>query len=123
MSTNPIRRVAILGAGVMGAQIAAHCINTRIPVILFDLETPTEGGESAYKIISNSINALKKLKPAPLGLPEDAELIRSAHYGADLPLLSECDLVIEAAKLFMARSRLKRAKRAPYSNFISTFAA
>ena len=96
MSTNPIRRVAILGAGVMGAQIAAHCINTRIPVILFDLETPTEGGESAYKIISNSINALKKLKPAPLGLPEDAELIRSAHYGADLPLLSECDLVIEA---------------------------
>lgn len=44
MSTNPIRRVAILGAGVMGAQIAAHCINTRIPVILFDLETPTEGG-------------------------------------------------------------------------------
>ena len=89
----PIRQVAVLGAGVMGAQIAAHCINARVPVILFDL--PAKEGPS-NAIADKAVANLKKLSPAPFGLAEDAAQIRSANYATDLPLLAGCDLVIEA---------------------------
>ena len=94
MSQNfPIRQVAVLGAGVMGAQIAAHCINARVPVILFDLPAK-EGSKNA--IAERAVANLKKLSPAPLGLAQEAELIRCANYDDDLELLRGCDLVIEA---------------------------
>ncbi|HSI51645.1 MAG TPA: 3-hydroxyacyl-CoA dehydrogenase/enoyl-CoA hydratase family protein [Ideonella sp.] len=88
-----VRKVAVLGAGVMGAQIAAHLVNVKVPVVLFDLPAK-EGPKSgiALKAIAN----LKKLKPAPLGLAEDAELIQPANYEEHLELLAGCDLVIEA---------------------------
>ena len=94
MSQNfPIRQVAVLGAGVMGAQIAAHCVNARVPVILFDLPA-REGPKNA--IAERAVANLKKLSPAPLGLAQEAELIRCANYDDDLALLAGCDLVIEA---------------------------
>jgi 3-hydroxyacyl-CoA dehydrogenase (EC 1.1.1.35) len=89
----PIRQVAVLGAGVMGAQIAAQCINARVPVILFDLPAK-EGPKSA--IADKAVANLKKLNPAPFGLVDDAVQIRSANYETDLSLLASCDLVIEA---------------------------
>ncbi len=89
----PIRQVAVLGAGVMGAQIAAHCINARVPVILFDL--PAKDG-AKNGVVAKAIANLKKLSPAPLGLAAQADLIRIANYDDDLALLRECDLVIEA---------------------------
>lgn len=93
MSRFNVRKVAVLGAGVMGAQIAAHLVNVKVPVVLFDLPAK-EGPKSgiALKAIAN----LKKLKPAPLGLAADAELIQPANYEEHLALLGECDLVIEA---------------------------
>ena len=93
-----VRQVAVLGAGVMGAQIAAHLVNLKVPVLLFDLPSETGAGGSASKsgIATRAIENLKKLKPAPLGLPEDAALIRPANYEEHLDLLSGCDLVIEA---------------------------
>ncbi len=94
MSQNqPIRQVAVLGAGVMGAQIAAHCINARVPVVLFDLAA-REGRKNA--IAERAVANLKKLSPAPLGLAAEASLIRCANYDDDLALLRDCDLVIEA---------------------------
>ncbi|MDE2255381.1 MAG: 3-hydroxyacyl-CoA dehydrogenase, partial [Betaproteobacteria bacterium] len=89
----PIRQVAVLGAGVMGAQIAAHCINARVPVILFDLPAK-EGPKNA--IAEKAVANLKKLNPAPFGLSNEAALIRTANYEDDLALLASCDLVIEA---------------------------
>ena len=89
----PIRQVAVLGAGVMGAQIAAHCINARVPVILFDLPAK-EGLKNA--IAERAVANLKKLNPAPFGLSNEAGLIRTANYEDDLALLASCDLVIEA---------------------------
>jgi 3-hydroxyacyl-CoA dehydrogenase len=83
----------VLGAGVMGAQIAAHLVNVKVPVILFDLAAK-EGAKNG--IVSKAIDGLKKLKPAPLGVPEDAVLIQAANYEEHLSLLAECDLVIEA---------------------------
>ncbi len=88
-----VKKVAVLGAGVMGAQIAAHLVNVRVPVVLFDLPAK-EGPKNG--IVTKAIDNLKKLKPAPLGVPEDAELIQAANYEEHLALLGECDLVIEA---------------------------
>ncbi|CAH2786136.1 MAG: 3-hydroxyacyl-CoA dehydrogenase [fadN-fadA-fadE operon] (EC / Enoyl-CoA hydratase [fadN-fadA-fadE operon] (EC [uncultured Caballeronia sp.] len=93
MSTLNIRKVAVLGAGVMGAQIAAYLINARVPVLLFDLpakEGPKNG--IALKVIDN----LKKLSPAPLGVKDDAQYIEPANYDDDIERLKECDFVIEA---------------------------
>jgi len=89
----PVRKVAVLGAGVMGAQIAAHLVNNKVAVILFDLPAK-EGPKSGIAL--KAIDNLKKLKPAPLGIPEDAALIEPANYEEHLARLAECDLVIEA---------------------------
>ena len=93
MNRFPIRKVAVLGAGVMGAQIAAHLVNCNVPVVLFDLPAK-EGPKNG--IVTKAIDNLKKLKPAPLGAPEDAARIQAANYEEHLALLGECDLVIEA---------------------------
>jgi 3-hydroxyacyl-CoA dehydrogenase len=88
-----VRKVAVLGAGVMGAQIAAHLVNCRVPVVLFDLAAKDgpKGG-----VVAKAVDNLKKLKPAPLGVPEDAAQIEQANYDEHLDRLAGCDLVIEA---------------------------
>ncbi|MBN8507597.1 MAG: 3-hydroxyacyl-CoA dehydrogenase/enoyl-CoA hydratase family protein [Burkholderiales bacterium] len=88
-----VRKVAVLGAGVMGAQIAAHLVNCRVPVVLFDLAAK-EGPKSGIAL--KAIDNLKKLKPSPLGVAEEAALIEPANYDEHLGLLAGCDLVIEA---------------------------
>ena len=93
MSKFKVKKVAVLGAGVMGAQIAAHLVNCKVPVILFDLPAK-EGPKNG--IVTKAVEGLKKLKPAPLGVPEDAALIVQANYEEHMHLLGECDLVIEA---------------------------
>jgi 3-hydroxyacyl-CoA dehydrogenase len=93
MNRFPVRKVAVLGAGVMGAQIAAHLVNVKVPVVLFDLPAK-EGPKNG--IVTRAVENLKKLKPAPLGVPEDSALIQQANYEEHLALLGECDLVIEA---------------------------
>jgi 3-hydroxyacyl-CoA dehydrogenase len=93
MSRFQVKKVAVLGAGVMGAQIAAHLVNVKVPVILFDLAAK-EGPKNG--IVIKAVEGLKKLKPAPLGVPEDAALIQQANYEENMELLKECDLIIEA---------------------------
>ena len=93
MSRFQVRKVAVLGAGVMGAQIAAHLVNVKVPVILFDLSAK-EGPKNG--IVSKAVEGLKKLKPSPLGVAADAALIGQANYEEHLELLKDCDLVIEA---------------------------
>ncbi|MDP3709831.1 MAG: 3-hydroxyacyl-CoA dehydrogenase/enoyl-CoA hydratase family protein [Polaromonas sp.] len=93
MTRFPVRKVAVLGAGVMGAQIAAHLVNCKVPVVLFDLPAK-EGPKNG--IVTKAVEGLKKLKPAPLGVPEDAALIQQANYEEHMGLLKECDLIIEA---------------------------
>ena len=102
MNRFQVRKVAVLGAGVMGAQIAAHLVNVKVPVVLFDLAaTPNDGASAPSSssktfIVTKAVDGLKKLKPAPLGIPEDAALIEPANYDEHLDKLRECDLVIEA---------------------------
>ncbi|MCB1796260.1 MAG: 3-hydroxyacyl-CoA dehydrogenase, partial [Candidatus Competibacteraceae bacterium] len=79
MSSNAaaIRRVAVLGAGVMGAQIAAHLANADVPVVLFDL--PAKDGDP-NRIVTEAIANLVKLNPAPFAVRERAESIQPANY-------------------------------------------
>ncbi|MDO9403647.1 MAG: 3-hydroxyacyl-CoA dehydrogenase/enoyl-CoA hydratase family protein [Polaromonas sp.] len=93
MSRFQVKKVAVLGAGVMGAQIAAHLVNLKVPVVLFDLPAK-EGPKNG--IVIKAIEGLKKLKPAPLGVPEDAALIGQANYEEHMDVLKGCDLIIEA---------------------------
>ncbi len=88
-----VRKVAVLGAGVMGAQIAAHLANVRVPVVLFDLPAK-EGLKNG--VVTKAVEGLKKLKPAPLGINDDAVLIVQANYEEHLEQLRDCDLIIEA---------------------------
>ncbi len=93
MSNFIVKKVAVLGAGVMGAQIAAHCVNARVPVVLFDLPAK-EGPKNG--IVLRAIENLKKLSPAPLGNKDHAALIEVANYEDNLDVLAGCDLIIEA---------------------------
>ena len=93
MSNFIVKKVAVLGAGVMGAQIAAHCVNARVPVVLFDLPAK-EGPKNG--IVLRAIDNLKKLSPAPLGNKDHAALIEVANYEDNLDVLQGCDLIIEA---------------------------
>ncbi|PUB81973.1 MAG: 3-hydroxyacyl-CoA dehydrogenase [gamma proteobacterium symbiont of Ctena orbiculata] len=87
------KRVAILGAGVMGAQIAAHFTNAGIPSLLFDL--PKEGMDKSA-IAKQAIKSLMKQKPEPLAVATNASRITPCNYDDDLEKLIDCDLVIEA---------------------------
>ena len=88
-----VRRAAVLGAGVMGAQIAAHLANADVPVVLFDLAAK-EGDPNG--IVKKALDGLKKLDPAPVASKERLAHIDAANYEQHLALLGECDLVIEA---------------------------
>src|SRR5918993_101565 len=93
MSRFQVKKVAVLGAGVMGAQIAAHLVNVKVPVVLFDLPAK-EGPKNG--IVTKAIEGLKKLKPSPLGVSDDAALIQRANYEEHMEQLKDCDLIIEA---------------------------
>lgn len=103
-----IKKAAVLGAGTMGAGIAAHLSNAGIPTLLLDI-APNEltEAESAKgltlespqvrnRIVNSLFDAAKKLKPAPFMLADNAKLITTGNFTDDLEKLKECDLVIEA---------------------------
>ncbi|MCR4304253.1 MAG: 3-hydroxyacyl-CoA dehydrogenase/enoyl-CoA hydratase family protein [Gallionella sp.] len=94
MSANfQIRKVAVLGAGVMGAQIAAHLVNANVETLLFEL--PAKEGDSNGNV-NKALDGLKKLEPAPAASPAKISFIQPANYEQHLEKLRECDLVIEA---------------------------
>lgn len=88
-----VKHAAVLGAGVMGAQIAAHLANAGISVTLFDLSAP-EGDRNG--IVNKALTGLKKLDPAPLASPSRLARITPANYDDHLESLRDCDLIIEA---------------------------
>ncbi|THF62921.1 3-hydroxyacyl-CoA dehydrogenase/enoyl-CoA hydratase family protein [Pseudothauera nasutitermitis] len=120
MNRLDIRKVAVLGAGVMGAQIAAHCANADVPVLLFDLPAP-EGKPNA--VVDKALAGLKKLDPAPLATKDRLQFIDAANYGADLEKLRDCDLIIEAIAEKMEWKLDLYAKVAPHIRADAVFAS
>lgn len=91
--TKRVRKAAVLGAGVMGAQIAGHLANAGVPVVLFEL--PAKEGDKSG-MAKKAIASLQKLKPAPYAAKGIEQAITPANYEDDLEQLRDCDLVIEA---------------------------
>jgi 3-hydroxyacyl-CoA dehydrogenase len=88
-----VRKAAVLGAGVMGAQIAAHLVNANVSAVLYELPA-TEGDPNGN--VLKAVENLRKLEPSPLATPARANLIQPANYRQHLEELKDCDLVIEA---------------------------
>ncbi|MEO6075421.1 MAG: 3-hydroxyacyl-CoA dehydrogenase NAD-binding domain-containing protein, partial [Dokdonella sp.] len=109
--TLPVRKAAVLGAGVMGAQIAAHLTNAGVETILFDL--PAKEG-LPNGIVLKALANLNKLSPAPLADNALGAAITPANYDQDLALLEGCDLIIEAIAERMDWKRDLYHKIAPY---------
>jgi len=97
-----IRRTAVLGAGVMGSQIAALLANAGLSVLLYDL--PANGDEPSPAVAT--LKRLTTMKPAALAADWRASLITAVDYDHDLERLSACDLVIE---VIAERADLKTA--------------
>lgn len=106
-----VRKAAVLGAGVMGAQIAAHLTNAGIPTLLFELAAK-EGPKNG--LVDKAIANLAKLSPAPLGRKSLAGEIIPANYEEHLALLADCDLIIEAVAERMDIKRSLYANIAPH---------
>ncbi len=87
-----VRRAAVLGAGTMGSHIAAHLANVGIPTVMLDI--PAQPG--AQEPAKAALDALGKSKPAAFYEAASAGLITAGSFDKDLPLLAECDWVIEA---------------------------
>lgn len=88
-----MKKVAVLGAGVMGTQIASHFANAGLTVLLFDLKSQDKDPNS---IVKKAVLGLQKLKPNPLVLKDKINNIEVANYDDDVAKLSACDLIIEA---------------------------
>ncbi|MBI5543723.1 MAG: enoyl-CoA hydratase/isomerase family protein [Deltaproteobacteria bacterium] len=99
-----IRRVAVLGAGVMGSGIAAHVAGAGIPVLLLDIVppnlTPEERKDRAARnrLAQGGRDKALAAKPALFFTPRDGGLVEVGNFEEDLPRLAECDWIIEAIK-------------------------
>jgi 3-hydroxyacyl-CoA dehydrogenase len=122
MSAAPfvVRKAAVLGAGVMGAQIAAHLVNADVPAMLYELPAKTgDPNGLAQKAIDN----LRRLEPSPLAVRSKSDAIEAANYEQHLGALRECDLVIEAISERMDLKRDLYAKIAPHIGERAIFAS
>jgi len=88
-----IQNVLVLGSGVMGSQIAAHCVNAGLKVTMLDMKS--DDAENPDKIARESLEKLKKMKPAPLGLPGYADRIKTGNFDDHLALAADADWVCE----------------------------
>lgn len=94
MSNAFIQKVAVIGSGVMGSQIAAHIANAGIPVLLLDILPKDNSDRSA--LAKQAIERLKKTRPSPFMSPARAKLVKPGNLEDDLEELKESDWIIEA---------------------------
>ncbi|MFP8490286.1 3-hydroxyacyl-CoA dehydrogenase/enoyl-CoA hydratase family protein [Gracilimonas sp. Q87] len=88
-----IKKVAVLGSGVMGCQIAAHCVNAGLDVVLLDLQS--DEPDQPNKIVEESLKKASDMKPAPFGKPEFAKRIELGNFEEDFDLLKDADWICE----------------------------
>src|ERR1700731_3412686 len=91
-----IHKVAVLGAGTMGARIAAHFANAGVPSFLFDIVPPDADVPARNKIAAAGLDAARKSKPAAFMDSAFARLVTVGNFEDDLKKLAEVDWIIEA---------------------------
>jgi 3-hydroxyacyl-CoA dehydrogenase len=120
-----IEKAAVLGAGTMGAQIAAHLANAGVPTLLLDIAprelTPEEqkkgltlkSPQVRNRIARNGLDAAKNAKPAAFFTPDNAALVTVGNFDDDLAKLKDRDLIIEAVveNLDIKRSLYERVEQ------------
>src|SRR5271170_1174055 len=107
-----INKVAILGAGTMGARIAAQFANAGVPSYLFDIAPADADGPARNKIAAAGLEAARKSKPAAFMEPSLAGLVTIGNFDDDLKKLAEVDWVIEAVveNLDLKRQLLRKVE-------------
>ena len=107
-----IHKVAVLGAGTMGARIAAHFANAGVPSLLLDIVPPDADGPARNKIAAAGLDGARKSKPAAFFEPSLARLVTVGNFDDDLKKLADVDWVIEAIveNLDIKRSLLKKVE-------------
>ena len=94
MSSSLIKKVAVIGSGVMGSQIAAHITNAGVPVLLLDIVLKDNPDRTF--LAKSALEKLQKADPAPFMHPKNARLITVGNLEDDLSKLGDVDWIIEA---------------------------
>ena len=107
-----INKVAVLGAGTMGARIAAHFANAGVPSYLLDIVPPDADAPARNKIAAAGLDAAKKSKPAAFMDASLARLVTVGNFDDDLKNLAEVDWIIEAVveNLDIKRTLLRKVE-------------
>jgi 3-hydroxyacyl-CoA dehydrogenase len=107
-----IEKVAVLGAGTMGARISAHLANAGVPSYLFDIVPPDADGPARNRIAAAGLEAAVKSKPAAFFEPSLARLVTIGNFDDDLKKLAEVDWIIEAVveDLAIKRNLLRKVE-------------
>src|SRR6202162_2635550 len=112
-----IHKVAVLGAGTMGARIAAHFANAGVPSYLLDIVPPDADGPARNKVAAAGLEAAKKSKPAAFFEPAFAKsglqrLVTIGNFEDDLKRLTDVDWIIEAVveNLDIKRALLRKVE-------------
>jgi 3-hydroxyacyl-CoA dehydrogenase len=107
-----INKVAILGAGTMGARIAAHFANAGVPSYLLDIIPPDADAPARNKMAAAGLDAAKKAKPAAFMDASLARLVTVGNFEDDLKKLADVDWIIEAVveNLEIKRILLKKVE-------------
>lgn len=107
-----INKVAILGAGTMGARIAAHFANAGVPSYLFDIVPPDADGPARNKIAAAGLDAARKSKPAAFMEPTLAKFVTVGNFEDDIKKLADVDWIIEAVveNLDIKRALLRKVE-------------
>jgi 3-hydroxyacyl-CoA dehydrogenase len=106
-----IRRAAVLGAGTMGARIAAHIANAGLPVLLLDMAA--EKGDR-NSLATQALKNLTSAKPAAFADPSFAANVSTGNFDDDLGRLKDCDWIIEAVAENLEIKRALLSKVAPH---------
>jgi 3-hydroxyacyl-CoA dehydrogenase len=107
-----IHKVAVLGAGTMGARIAAHFANAGVPSLLLDIVPPDADGPARNKIAAAGLDGARKSKPAAFFDASLSRLVTVGNFDDDLKRLADVDWIIEAIveNLDIKRSLLKKVE-------------
>ena len=117
-----IHKAAVLGAGTMGARIAAHLANAGVPCTLLDIVPPDADGPARNNIVQAGLEGAVKSKPAAFFEPSLARLISIGNFDDDLKKLADADWIIEAVaeNLDIKRNLLKKVEAVRKPGTITT---